>query len=288
MNTSYLYITPKTNWDSQQRRAIDQNLVTKKTFPWNTPVRVVKPGELSNPATINVQDFDKDIYDMLINSVDYKVINIISKPEPDGKPGHSLTLTEDVVKEMAEELMEANGSTTNLDVKEALRAKGYWATQHAISDHMQSILRQNSGTWDSSNNGTFNTYTFQNNSAVPQSSVTTTPSTHVAATKKPRKPSVRGKVVPLVFSADLSSSNDPSAEGKQMIKDAVNNKQLNSTNFFDTKDLWVVYCPKTKQVALYEPDFSSDDVRNAFRKTISVTVQETRARRFRNIENWTF
>lgn len=283
MNTSYLYITPRSNWDSHHRKAIDHNLVEKKTYPWNTTVDAIKPGELSNRAQLAIQDFDKDIYDIILNNVDYKVINVVSKPEP-ADHSHSgignQALTQDVVRDVANKLIDANGSTTNLDVKNELRKRGYWAIQADVSDFMQSIASSIGSGWDVSNNGRFNTYSLKSTAAPAQNTPAQSPA------RKQRKPRVPGKVVPMIFFQNLANLNDINTEGKQLVKAAIDGKQLNTTNFMDTKDIWVVYCPTTKDVALYEPDFSSDDVRNAFRKVIKVQMQATRARRYKNIQHW--
>lgn len=285
MNTSYLYITPRSNWDNHHRKAIDHNLVTKKTYPWNTPIVAIKPGEVNNRATIAIQDFDKDIYDIVLDNLDYKVINVVSKPEPDAQIGNK-TLTQDIVRDVANELISLNGSTTNLDVKNELRKRGYWAVQSDVSDFMQNIASSVGSGWDTSNNGKFNTYSEQS-TGVPSSHSNSAPATPAAPpTTRKRKPAVRGKVVPMIFFRNLASLNDVDVEGKQLIKDAINGQKLNTTNFISTQDIWVVYCPSTKDVGLFEPDFSSDDVRNAFRKEIQVKVQDTRARRYKNIQNW--
>lgn len=49
-------------------------------------------------------------------------------------------LTLDVVATTALELIDANGYTTTLEVKKALRADGYEVTQEQVSNYMQDIL----------------------------------------------------------------------------------------------------------------------------------------------------
>ena len=48
-------------------------------------------------------------------------------------------LTEDAVKEVALELIDKNGFTTNLDIKKELRNQGYFATQTMVSNTMDDI-----------------------------------------------------------------------------------------------------------------------------------------------------
>lgn len=47
------------------------------------------------------------------------------------------TTDKQAVKDTALELIAANGKTTNLEVKEALRTKGYWATQDEVREFMK-------------------------------------------------------------------------------------------------------------------------------------------------------
>jgi len=66
------------------------------------------------------------------------------------------------------ELLKNFGSTTNLDIKNALRAKGFWATQTEVSDMMAQLV--NTEDWEVANNGSYNTYT----AAVPVTQTNTT------------------------------------------------------------------------------------------------------------------
>lgn len=49
------------------------------------------------------------------------------------------SLTKDDVKRVYEELLDSNGSTNNLEIKEKLRSDGFWATQAEVSKLMQEI-----------------------------------------------------------------------------------------------------------------------------------------------------
>lgn len=71
------------------------------------------------------------------------------------------TLTQSAVEEAAAGLIKTNGSTTNLDIKQILRNKGYWATQQLISDTMQEVL-DDTNDFYAANNGQFNTYHLHN------------------------------------------------------------------------------------------------------------------------------
>jgi len=60
------------------------------------------------------------------------------------------------IQQQVEKLLEHNGTTTTLDIKKALRAKGFWATQGEIARSMYTLwpLYQ----WHWTFNGTFRTY----------------------------------------------------------------------------------------------------------------------------------
>lgn len=60
------------------------------------------------------------------------------------------------VKKAAEELFDANGKTTTLEVKEKLRADGFFALQNEVSQFMSEISAEED--WDYQSNGQFNTY----------------------------------------------------------------------------------------------------------------------------------
>lgn len=84
----------------------------------------------------------------------------------------SKTIDKSIVKHYAEALMNKNGSTTTLDVKNALRADGYFAEQAVVSGHM-STLNSEEG-WDYTSNGSYNTYSIPD----PIAAVTTSSSSN--------------------------------------------------------------------------------------------------------------
>jgi len=79
------------------------------------------------------------------------------------------TVDKAAVKKTAEKLMNDNGSTTTLDVKNTMRKDGYFAEQSVVSDHMRTLNSEED--WDYTSNGSFNTYSLP---AVPTSSTTST------------------------------------------------------------------------------------------------------------------
>ncbi|MDW7692727.1 hypothetical protein R9C00_11665 [Flammeovirgaceae bacterium SG7u.111] len=66
------------------------------------------------------------------------------------------TLTKDIVLNIAEGLMEINGNTTTLEVKNELRFQGYFAIQKDISFAMDALCYQYD--WTFIFNGSFRIY----------------------------------------------------------------------------------------------------------------------------------
>ena len=60
------------------------------------------------------------------------------------------------VQQYAEALINKNGNTTNLEVKNAMRADNYWVNQSQIRDFMREL--SNELGWEVSSNGMYNTY----------------------------------------------------------------------------------------------------------------------------------
>jgi hypothetical protein len=82
-------------------------------------------------------------------------------------------LTRNDVREVARALITLNGETTNLDVKQALRKKGFWATQREVREFMLDITAKDSDMQYRDDNGVYRTYFFQ----TPD-----TPTTTISAT----------------------------------------------------------------------------------------------------------
>lgn len=65
-------------------------------------------------------------------------------------------LTKQTVQAVAETLMRQNGQTTTLDVKNALRSQGYFATQNAVSASMDELAAERNWVYDP--NGPYRIY----------------------------------------------------------------------------------------------------------------------------------
>jgi len=297
-NTSYLLVTPKWNWDSANKRAMDQDHVAKKVLTWGTKITVVPNGmDSSKSIEIDVENLDKDTHDIIIadghgNNEIHKVVNVVNRADGSSTPKYK-TMSEDDVKTVAEELMK-NGNTSSLAVKEELRKQGYWAQQQQVSDHLQTIQKKHSDTWDVYFNGRFNEYSLSDDdgSGAPTSTTQSTHAPSATATTTQKKKRVRkpAQQIDALIQGNFSGAPDPAQAAKDFIKDAIDNKKFNTQNFLNTDNLWVVYRPTTKDVAIYEDSFTSDDVRNAYRKVLgtNVRIQVTRARRYKHMKHWKF
>lgn len=65
-------------------------------------------------------------------------------------------ITVDDVRTVALQLMEENGTTSNLEIKEELRRQGFWAEQHEVSTMMDEVQNDPEIEW--AFNGTYREY----------------------------------------------------------------------------------------------------------------------------------
>ena len=111
------------------------------------------------------------------------------------------TATSQDIKDAAIELLKQNGTTTNLDIKNHLRAKDFWVSQDEVSNAMNSIASEEN--FDRSWNGTYNTWSFpqaQNNTTVATDNTTDNTNTNTVITT----PTATGKGVSDVIDAIAS------------------------------------------------------------------------------------
>lgn len=91
----------------------------------------------------------EEIVQHLINT------NVIIQ-DPSNLNEYYLGITESKILKTALELIDDNGQTTTLEVKNELRENNYWATQSQISDAMTSF--ENVGIFDATSAGDHNVY----------------------------------------------------------------------------------------------------------------------------------
>jgi hypothetical protein len=93
------------------------------------------------------------------------------------------TLDVAAVVDTAKDLISKNGQTTNLEIKKALRANGYYATQSEVADIMNSVY--SSSNLEFTYNGTFREY-FESNQVVSASTIISVTSLTSKSSKTPR------------------------------------------------------------------------------------------------------
>ena len=156
-------------------------------------------------------------------------------------------LAKEDVKDAAVKLMQSNGSTTTLDVKNELRTLGFWATQGIVSDLMNEVSDDEGWTFD--NTSGYRVY--------------------------------RVKAVATTDSNDSNDSQDDgsvSDDGKYMSR---NGKKIEAIDAKDIKsDDWECYSQVAGIPTQYFPgEFSRDEVRCAFRFYAGLHFNDTRAKR---------
>jgi hypothetical protein len=92
------------------------------------------------------------------------------------------------VESVMNDLLNKNGQTTSLEVKEELRNRGFWATQAVVGTTLQEIAEDNDVPFDF--NGVYRTY-YQ-----PGTQMSPTPATAPATSVAPAAPPVRQPVNP--------------------------------------------------------------------------------------------
>jgi hypothetical protein len=102
-------------------------------------------------------------------------------------------LSQSDVETVVNELIDKNGSTTSLEVKEELRNRGFWATQAIVGVAMREIADSGSIPWDF--NGRYRTYYKPGTQMSPTSASGLTPASASAST--PVQVTVKPKRVPL-------------------------------------------------------------------------------------------
>lgn len=156
-------------------------------------------------------------------------------------------LTKDAVKKTAVKLMNDNGETTNLDIKNELRTEGYNAKQKAVSDFMIELASEEN--WEHTNNGNHRTYTIGDDSDS----------------------SNRSAVV-----ATLQKTTTATKTNKITNAIKVAGKSITTKTKGNAKD-WKAYTPNNSSVLYFDQAFSRDQVRGAFAKITGVAFNDSRA-----------
>lgn len=162
------------------------------------------------------------------------------------------TTEKDDVKRVAEQLIEDNGSTTNLDVKMQLRKEGYYATQGIISNFMSELIDDEG--WHVTNNGRFRTVGHSDVSAV-----------NVVSSSAGFPGSV------------LSDDSDDFKPGKRYVRrDGIELVSLSQPTPGD----WIISDANGINHSLvFDGRFTRDQVRQAYSSICGIDFTDTRSRR---------
>jgi hypothetical protein len=149
-------------------------------------------------------------------------------------------------------LIEANGSTTTLEVKNMLRDHGYYATQDEVSNIMSLCFDENDTFLRTNENGGYYTYT------------TIESVQNVGTTDD-----------------DTTVDVDIADDDTDVVIFTGNSKRVVSND----DNAWVVFHKdenECEQVHVYKGAFTRDFVRNTYAKINKVRIQDTRSKRYHN------
>jgi len=160
-------------------------------------------------------------------------------------------LTKVAVLIIAIDLMKDNGKTTTLEVKEALRAEGYFAKQAEVSALMYEIAQEEG--WEVNENGNYREYSLD-------------------------------EYIGDIHDDDDDDGDTVEPEGVKIIhKDEDGDPypvyvKEKSVTRAEPGDWRVTDCDDCV-IKYYDAIYTRDEVRNAFSKTVSVAIVDTRAAR---------
>lgn len=160
----------------------------------------------------------------------------------------TLTLSKQDVKDIAEDLMNTNGSTTTLEVKMELRSRGFWATQADVRDFMDEISEE--ADYDVQQNGAYRVFKLE--------------SQPITQTQKAN------------FLHSIFSTPSTPAAPRFSSKAMVSIKESEA----DTGD-WKVYSTLVQDELFFDKQYTRDQVRCAFRLQFPMAIKFTRACRIK-------
>jgi len=182
------------------------------------------------------------------------------------------TVTKDAVRDVAEDLMRSNDTTTTLDVKTELRNRGYWATQPEVSKFLRELADEKD--YDFTTNGIYNVYSFADPASISSSSGQGSSLANkfqsLLSQGQPSQPTQGGPLSP-------QPTQGGPALGTTKKKFSAKNLQPLNTNVPNNRD-WEVECDHGP-VEYYDNQYSRDNVRCAYRLRNDCSIQSVRAHR---------
>lgn len=181
-------------------------------------------------------------------------------------------ITKDIVKDVAEELMEENGQTTTLEVKEELRKRGYFAVQKEVSDLMFDLGHEED--WNIQNDPTGTHRVYSNEDTDDDDSIFTVQpnnnSSRPASTAQPSSKKSRRKLVAPhgVSSGDRAYTR---RDGQRV--------QMHDDPFSLQKPYWKVTSIRSNVTLFVDGRYPRDMVRGAYRGICGTHIHTVRAQR---------
>ncbi len=161
-------------------------------------------------------------------------------------------LTSGVVLVLALELIEKNGSTTTLDIKEEARRKSYWANQNDVSAFVQELVDEKD-LQVSNNGGSYRTYKKGNTDLINEANDGNAQAT----------------------------SSTPTSGWSYKLNSHKSDSVVVSETKHPKKDDWIVSNVTLSDVVNFPGSYSRDNVRAAYRGLFGGKIQETRAKRIK-------
>ena len=183
------------------------------------------------------------------------------------------TFTKDDVKRVAESMMQVNGSTTTKDVKDQLRAEGFFAKQAAVSEMMATLCDEETD-WQYSFNGTYREYTLGNSAHTAITSgapgISQQLASHIGATAQ----SVTVPItvpVPASITKSVFGKTYTTKDGETI--DAIDKPSVGDWACRDRNGV--------KDTLYFNGDVSKDRARYAYCKIVDVAHNDARIARFK-------
>lgn len=180
------------------------------------------------------------------------------------------TLTKADVFDVASDLIEQNGSTTTLDIKNELRKRGFFALQADVSQHMMDVCDEEG--WSFSVSGNHRVYT-DNASANSTASTSSNYAALANAAGPTGSVQVNGNQQVAQPAVNASGQTHVTRSGKQITSYSGTDLQNGIPEY------WIAYSVISQDEYCFPLLYTRDDVRLAFRAFTGQHMHNIRARK---------
>lgn len=182
-------------------------------------------------------------------------------------------ITKDIVKDVAEDLMEKNGQTTTLEVKDELRNRGYWAVQDEVSNMMFDLGHEED--WDIQNDPTGTHRVYSNDESDDDTSiftVNTSKNKSSGSSKSVSATSKRGR-------RKLQAPHGVAQGDRAYTRRDGQQVQLHDDPFSLSKPYWKVTSTRSNVTLYADGQYPRDMVRGAYRGICGTHIHTVRSQR---------